>query len=1052
MPLQKQPVSVNFASGLDTFTDPFQVPSGKFAALSNAVFLKEATSSYALLSKRNGFGSLTALPNASSKLITTFGDNLMAIGTDIKSYSETASLWTSKGPFLPLQLSTKSVVQNQFSQVSVDSTVLNGLVCAVYLESAAINTIGTLSSKYIVSNLSTGEPIIPPTTIVTSNGTTSAFSPKVFALGSKFVLVFDGTNGSNSHLQYMWIDSTNPNTFSSVSDISADYAPGFPASFDGVVASNTLFISWSAKSSSSVFTGSLNSSFAFTGPRTISSTYSQSRSISVCADTSGASPVIWTSYMSNQTKGSAPFVFSMPKAAATDTSLNFIVQQVDLGTVSEGSGSFGSNSAQANVATFATNGKLTFMSEDQQVIGAIRGDGGFIGNNQSGSTSFNNIIQRNVPQTISTGSSVALSVYMAQGVGIASKPFSIASVHYIVSEYQSPNQSTYFLISSSGYVYEKLAYGNGFGTGTTFLSYLPYGYPSATTIGSNSVLIPYLFKDSVASVNKNTNVSSTTQVVEVFANTGIGVSRTDFGSNGLQSLEAGKNLNINGGYLWAYDGTAQAEYGFHLFPDSIQAVSGSGSITGGMVIQSYFYQATYEWTDNQGNTFISAPSVPVNVTVTSNSSSCAVLVPNLTLTGKRSQPSIGIYRWSTAQQSYFKVTSIPVQGPVSYSAGNPGVFKTPYVTFIDTLSDAQILGNQLLYTTGGVVENSSPPATSSMTLFDSRMWTINAEDPNQLWYSKQIITGTPVEFSDLFTLFVPPSTSVAASTGPMRCIAPMDDKLIIFKNNSLFYINGTGPDSTGANNQYSPPIFITNGVGCTNQNSIVLIPNGLMFQSSKGIWLLKRDMSVEFIGKEAEAYDGAKVLSASLIPDTNQVRFTLDSGIMLMYDYFVNQWGTFNINGISSTIYSGLHTYLDSSGNVFRETLNSYSDGSTGVVMSFTTGWISVAGLQGYKRLYRMFVLGSYKSPHSLNGTIAYDFGAITQSFQINPTNTTGSGSQVEQWQINFNTQQCQSFQLSMTEVSSVSAGAGLTISGLRIIAGVKAEAPKNIGISNKIS
>jgi hypothetical protein len=62
---------------------------------------------------------------------------------------------------------------------------------------------------------------------------------------------------------------------------------------------------------------------------------------------------------------------------------------------------------------------------------------------------------------------------------------------------------------------------------------------------------------------------------------------------------------------------------------------------------------------------------------------------------------------------------------------------------------------------------------------------------------------------------------------------------------------------------------------------------------------------------------GATVLSALNIPSTNQVRFTLDTGITLMYDYFFGQWGTFvNVPALSSTVYQGLHTYINSLGQV----------------------------------------------------------------------------------------------------------------------------------------
>ncbi len=127
----------------------------------------------------------------------------------------------------------------------------------------------------------------------------------------------------------------------------------------------------------------------------------------------------------------------------------------------------------------------------------------------------------------------------------------------------------------------------------------------------------------------------------------------------------------------------------------------------------------------------------------------------------------------------------------------------------------------------------------------------------------------------------------------MKCLAPMDDKLIIFKKNAIYYLNGAGPDNTGANSQYSQPTFITSTLGCDNPNSIVTVPSGLMFQSDKGIWLLGRDLSTSYIGWDVEDFNDDEVVSALTIPDAHEVRFTMASGAILLYDYSFNQWGSF---------------------------------------------------------------------------------------------------------------------------------------------------------------
>jgi hypothetical protein len=371
----------------------------------------------------------------------------------------------------------------------------------------------------------------------------------------------------------------------------------------------------------------------------------------------------------------------------------------------------------------------------------------------------------------------------------------------------------------------------------------------------------------------------------------------------------------------------------------------------------------------------------------------------------------------------------------------------------------------LIYTTGGVVENIAPPSTQIMALYKSRLFLLDAEDQNLLWYSKQVLQATPVEMSDLFTIYVAPTTGASKSTGPITALGAMDDKLIVFKKDAMYYITGNGPDNTGANNDFSDPTFIVGTVGCAIQQSIGLIPSGLVFQSDKGIWLLDRNLGTSYIGKDVEDFTvDATVMSTVSIPGTNQVRFTLSSGVTLMYDYFVGQWGSFtNIPGISSVIYNSLHTYLRSDGALFQETPGLYIDGSTATLMSFITSWISVSGLQGFQRAYQYYLLGTYLSPHLLQVQTAYDYDdSKVQSNIIQPDNFSppwggdptwgesevwGGVSNSEQWRVDVDQQKCQSIQISVNEIYDASfgipAGAGLTLSGINLVIGAKSGYPR---------
>lgn len=1025
MALQKQSVNINFQLGLDTKTDVNQLQIGKFDVLQNSVFDKLGR-----LTKRNGFGFLTSLPDNSYSFLTTFNGNLTAIGNKLQAYASGPGVWVNRGIIQPLQLEALPLIRNNTNQSYVDTAISqNGLICTVYTDN--VTTVGSTTlaiQKYAVADPMTGQNVIAPTAIVSTTGTVT-FSAKVFTLGYNFIVVFTPFDGTNYKLQYFSISSSVPSSISSVSELSSSITPSLAGAFDGVVASDNLVLSWNGGGNSGIKSAYLTRSLTASSVVNIAS--SSATIMSVCSDVSGGTPVIWNSFYSTGSTQGYTVATTLTAGSGSGTSLStlFSAQRFVSSSVS----------SVLNIASTAKGGTLNLLYE--------------VNNRYSYTTSSTNFV--NVTACTQSGS-LSASQTLIRSVGIASKGFLIGSVDYFLSSYSSLYQPTYFLISSGGAIAAKIAYGNGGG-------YLGSGLPSVSVTGSTTARFGYLFKDLVQAVNKDTNVAVGTQVNGIFSQLGVSLATVRFGTSGLATTETGGNLNLNGGYLWAYDGYQPTEQSFHLFPDSV--VSSASAGVGQMSVQQYFYQATYEWADNQGNLFRSAPSIPVSSTLASGTSQVIVNIPTLRLTSKISNPvKIVLYRWSTAQQVYYQVTSL-IQ-PILNST------TTDSIAYTDFSTDASILGNNIIYTNGGVVENTGGPPSTGMTIFDSRLWLIDAEDQNLLWFSKQVIEATPVEMSDLFTLFVPPSSAAQGPTGPMKCLAPMDDKLIIFKKNAIYYVNGVGPDNAGANNQYSQPTFITSTVGCSNQNSIVMTPSGLMFQSDKGIWLLGRDLSTSYIGKDVEVYNSYLVFSSLAIPATNQVRFTLSNGVTLMFDYFVNQWGTFNgIPGVSSTLYQSLHTFINKYGQSLQETVGSYLDGTNPVLMSFRTGWLNLVGLQGYQRAYRMYLLGTYQTPHRLTVGIAYDYdSSVNQLSSITPINfndnwgddptwgsvtTWGGTTQREQWQINFQQQNCQSFQLSLNEYydgsEGVAAGAGLTISGMNIVAGMIKSYPGNIPKTQRV-
>jgi len=1141
----KKAFDINFAQGLDTKTDPKRVQMGNFVNLENTVFTKGG-----LLQKRNGYAQISSLPDTSYSYLTTFNNNLTALGNKISAFNTGNNTWVTKGDLQPLSLSTLPLIRNNFNQSQVDTAIsANGLICSVYLENNGTTTV----AKYAIADAKTGQNIVAPTPIPVSSGTVTG-GLRVFYLGTNFIIVFTNVISATNHLQYVSVNSVNTSQVSANTDIASSYVPSSALSFDGYIANNKLYIAYDTTSGGqSVNLVSLNTSFLFSSTKVYSGYTATHMSVTVDTSNSSAMRVYVSFYNSGSNTG---------YTLSTDANLNPIMNPVEIissGTISNitSVAMYGScyvyyevsnnYSYDSTIATHYINGIVVTPLGSTFRSVFLSGASSITVNNASGLVNGMYLIDQTTAANITAGTTftvsgttltlsantagnsasspgdtltsavVSAASTIVRSVGLASKAFIIDGMIYFLSAYQSSYQSTYFLInagrslSSSPVLAAKLAYENGGG-------YLTQGLPNVA-IDATTASIPYLYKDLIQAVNKDTNIPSGTQTAGIYAQLGINLSNFDLTTANMDTSSIGLDLHLAGGFLWMYDGYLPVEHLFFLWPDNVEGatqadpvvtgntsntspiitnvsstsgigigmtISGTGiaansvvvsftsntvtmnkngasvqtgttlTFEGAQIAQQYFYQVTYEWCDNQGNLFRSAPSIPISVTTTSGNSSVVLNIPTLRLTMKIASPvKICIYRWSAAQQIYYQITSIftPLLNDTTIDS----------VKYVDGNSDASILGNNILYTTGGVVENIAVPATNLMTIFDTRLWLVNAEDPNTVWYSKQVIENTPVETSDVFTIYIPPTTSTQGNTGPITGIAPLDDKIIFFKRNAILYLNGTGPDNTGANNQYSQPIFVTSTVGCTNQNSIVLMPNGLMFQSDKGIWLLDRNLGTTYIGSPVEKFTtDALVNSAVNIEQQNQVRFTLDSGITLMYDYYYSQWGTFTgVPAVSSCIYAGSHTYINEQGNAYEEKSGTYIDGSNPVLIKFQTGPLNFNMLQGYQRAYFFYLLGTYYSPHKLYVSMFYDYEiSPSQSVLISPINYStpfgsgasqspfgqgnpfGGGSNLESWRVFFERQRCMAVSIGVQEIYdstlSASPGQGLSLSGINMVLGLK--------------
>ena len=458
---------------------------------------------------------------------------------------------------------------------------------------------------------------------------------------------------------------------------------------------------------------------------------------------------------------------------------------------------------------------------------------------------------------------------------------------------ESTVQPTYFLYDVEQNLISKVLSGNG---GNEINPNISDGYPNHNLArlkqkSDNKWLFPVQKKGRLLTNEDNL----------LFSTLGIESVELDFTSQQVfLNQEAANNLHIVGGMLQMYDGVSLVEHGFNLYPEIIQAgitTSGSSGIAAG----TRQYVAVFKWTDNQGQIHRSAPSIPV--TYTNGSAVTRIFIPAYSLGAtKKSGAKMEVYRTEDAGTIFYKVGETDVDSTTSLNDVE------------DTISDGDLIDNELLYTTGGVLENIAPTTCSIITHHKNRIFLAGLEDKNQVQYSKLIVSGSPVQFNDTLAIDMPENGGII--TG----LASLDDKLIIFKRSAIYTITGDGPNNLGQQNSFSDPQIVASDVGCTDSNSIVLTPEGLMFKSSKGIYLLSRGLQVQYVGASVEDFNSNTITSATLLDKQNEVRFTTNSENTLVYNYLFKRWSVFDrYEGRDSLVHEDRFTFLSTDGSVKQE-------------------------------------------------------------------------------------------------------------------------------------
>jgi hypothetical protein len=438
----------------------------------------------------------------------------------------------------------------------------------------------------------------------------------------------------------------------------------------------------------------------------------------------------------------------------------------------------------------------------------------------------------------------------------------------------------------------------------------------------------------------------------------------DSGS-GRRAAELGKSLYIASGEILEYDGVRIVESGFHFYPWSFDMLkSGAGNVATG----TYGYKLTYRWQNARGEVERSTTATIGTATMTAGPARFvmgSIITYNLTHK-TMTAGAIAIEVWRTAVNSdastpFYLASSVD---PNATTAPNQYLFNeqtNTFRTWTDEAADATLGVRETNPENGAVLSVLCPPGASIIIATDTRLFLAGVNgQPDSVWYSLLREDGEIAGFNDALVIPIPPPG------GDITALAFLGQMLVVFRETSIYGLEGQGFDNGGGGSNYGPANWLAQDVGAVSMESVVSTPMGIVFKSRKGWYLLDRGAGIKYIGRAVSSFDGDTVLAAHVVETQHHVRI-LTNARLIMWDYWnvseeqpIGQWSEATISdGVHATIWNGSYVYLTTTGPKIEQA--TYASG-VNYGFDLETTWIKTADLQGGVRVRLFEILGELRS------------------------------------------------------------------------------------------
>ena len=402
--------------------------------------------------------------------------------------------------------------------------------------------------------------------------------------------------------------------------------------------------------------------------------------------------------------------------------------------------------------------------------------------------------------------------------------------------------------------------------------------------------------------------------------------------------------------------------------------------------------------------------------------------------------------------------------------------------------------SKTIYTAGNVLAADPWPNFDLVVRSGRRLFAHSISDPSTIYYSKTFESGVAPEFSA--------SLTVSLGNEVITAMGAIDDKVILFSDKGCWNMYGTGPDNTGAQGDFFVEQMVF-PVGCTDQQSIVTMENGIAFysNSTEEFHILTRNLELVDIGEAVKVISESitDVVTSIVVPGDHEIRwyctrtvgpeYVADSatnsppqpprpfienqapaGSVFVYNYKYQKWSIFEDAAVRTekvVMIGNTVAELADDYDLYKESTTSWDK-----LCKWETPWIKVNQLQDFGRFYGLTFLGKYMSSWDgsplqagdLQVTIRYDYEGPLGATDVHRERANvdfdpADGDRL-QFRVRPKRQKCQAIKIEIEEVATTAVelweptyttGQGFILTGVDVHYGAKGgSGDKSLGAARR--